>query len=136
MANNKYHTGADKLGIASAVICTVHCLVVPALFLLKFSSMGGSLPGWWDKLDFVFLIVSFGAVFHASSHSAGKAIKYLLWIFWSFLAIAIFFEHTLHWMAYIASTGLIATHISNIRKHHLQVVARRAAANEPAVTEA
>jgi hypothetical protein len=58
-----------------------------------------------------------------------------MWLFWLCLAIAIIFEHRLHWMAYIASTGLIATHVANIRKHHLQIAGRKGMTGEAAVAE-
>jgi hypothetical protein len=117
-----YTASADKLGVASAVICTVHCLAVPLLFILKnwfqFNSAGAHLlPAWWETLDYVFLFVSFLAVYHASAHAASKKIKTSLWVFWVCLVIAIFFAHQLHWMAYIASAGLVLTHVANIRKH-------------------
>jgi len=125
MGSNKYTAGADKLGIASAVICTVHCLVVPALFLFKYwwtnttgkTLFSGGLPVWWELFDYLFLIVGFIAVYHASSHAAGRNIKKALWFFWCCLGIAVVFENSLHWMAYIASAGLIGTHFINIRKH-------------------
>jgi hypothetical protein len=33
------------------------------------------------------------------------------------LAVAVVFEQQLHWMAYLASAGLIFTHFFNIRNH-------------------
>ncbi len=126
---SRYTSRADRLGIMSAVICTIHCLVVPVLFLLKYwwtSSMGtapwgGGLPSWWESFDYLFLIIGFIAVYHASSHAAGRYIKVSLWLFWSCLGVAVVFEHTLHWMAYIASAGLIFTHFINIRKHQKRI---------------
>ena len=125
MGSNKYTAGADKLGIASAIICTVHCLVVPVLFLFKYwwtNNTGrllfsGGLPAWWELFDYLFLIVGFAAVYHASAHAAGKNIKIALWLFWLCLGVAVVFEDKLHWMAYIASAGLISTHFINIRRH-------------------
>lgn len=121
----RYTSGADRLGIMSAVICTVHCLVVPLLFLLKYwwtnamgkTLWGGGLPSWWESFDYLFLVVGFIAVYHASSHAAGKGIRLSLWFFWACLAVAVIFEDTLHWMAYIASAGLIVTHFINIKRH-------------------
>jgi hypothetical protein len=131
----RYHMNSDKVGIASAVICTVHCLIVPVFFLLKFSSVGSVLPSWWDNLDYLFLFISFIAVYHAASHAVGKVIKLSLWLFWMCLAIAIIFEHRLHWMAYVASTGLIATHVANIRRHQLIIAARKSVASDSVVAE-
>jgi hypothetical protein len=137
MEDTKYTPGADKLGIASAVVCTIHCLLVPLLFLVKYwlSASGNAdhlgltsihhgdrlLPSWWETLDYVFLVVSFVAVYHAASHAAGKWIKISLWLFWLCFAIAIFFEASLHWLAYLSSAGLVATHFINIRRHRLSM---------------
>ena len=127
--SSKYNPGADKLGITSAVICAVHCLVIPAILLLKYSwadaggtipvsqGWGSGLPSWWETLDYVFLAVGFYAVFHASTHAPAKGIKIALWFFWLCLAVAVVFEQYLHWIAYIASAGLVVTHFVNIRKH-------------------
>ncbi len=127
--SHKYNTGADKLGITSAIICAVHCLVIPAIFLIKFSLTdgmnaatgshiwGSGLPYWWETIDYVFLVIGFVAVYHASGHSPIRGVKISLWFFWLCLAIAVVFESKLHWMAYIASAGLVFTHFINIRKH-------------------
>ncbi len=126
---SRYTPVADKLGIVSAVICAVHCLVIPAIFLLKYTwadstgaatgkaGWGSGLPHWWELLDYIFLIVGFVAVYHAARHAVKKNIKRSLWFFWLCLAIAVVFEQKLHWMAYIASAGLIFTHFFNIRNH-------------------
>jgi hypothetical protein len=125
MTSSKYSSGADRLGITSAVICTVHCLVVPSVFLLKYwwtntsgrEFWSSGLPAWWETLDYLFLIIGFIAVYHAASHASGRGVKLSLWLFWLCLAVAIVFEDKLHWMAYIASAGLIVTHFINIREH-------------------
>ncbi len=127
--SHKYTPGADKLGITSAIICAVHCLVIPAIFLLKYSwadtghvmdeapKLGHGLPSWWETLDYIFLIVGFYAVFHAVTHTPARGIKVSLWFFWVCLALAVIFEKHLHWLSYIASIGLVVTHFINIRKH-------------------
>jgi len=78
---------------------------------------GNGLPYWWESIDYLFLVVGFIAVYHASAHAAGKSIKVSLWLFWLCLCVAVVFEHKLHWMAYVASGGLITTHFVNIRRH-------------------
>lgn len=129
---SKYTSGADRLGIISAIVCAVHCLVVPTLFLVKYSltdtvmshgaKMGDGLPHWWESLDYVFLFIGFIAVYHAAAHAAGRWVRVSLWFFWICLGIAVFFESTLHWMAYIASVGLIFTHFFNIRLHQKRAI--------------
>jgi len=80
------------------------------------SNTAYDIPAWWGKLDYIFLVVSFLAVYHSAGHTRYKEIKLSLWIFWSVLAIAIIFETTIHWAAYIASAGLIVTHFVNIMR--------------------
>lgn len=123
-----YTTGADRLGIASAIACTIHCLVIPALFIIRYSfaaTINGHLPAgfpaWWPLLDYLFLAISFYAVYHASTHAADKGVKWLLWSFWLCLALAVFFEEHVRWLAYVASAGLVGTHITNIKKHRRKI---------------
>lgn len=135
MGTAHYKSGADKLGIASAVICTIHCLVVPLLFIGKYwlgdtlhiNTMSAGeqsiLPSWWEAIDYVFLLISFVAVYHAAAHAATRPIRVSLWIWWGVLAAAIVFGHRLHALAYLASAGLISTHIVNIRRHSRQSAA-------------
>lgn len=128
--HSKYTVGADRLGVISAVICTIHCMVVPALLLSKYA-MGSllfeaghdgvhhahALPVWWELLDYVFLAVGFFAVYHAAAHAATRRIRLSLWLSWSLLAIGVFFHNSFHWVVYFASASLITTHVFNIRKH-------------------
>ena len=119
MSNKKYTTKADNTGIASAVLCTIHCLMIPALLLIKYLWAGKTavpnLPYWWGYLDYLFLVISFTAVYHAAGHTTARWIKVSLWTCWCLLSTGILFEEQLHWLAYLASAGLIATHFFNIR---------------------
>ena len=120
MTQDKIYLTSDKAGITSAVLCTIHCLIVPVLFLAKFWWTDGNttihLPSWWESIDYAFLLISFWAVYHSASHTPAKAIKYALWLFWTMLAISILFAARLHELAYVASAGLVTTHLINIRR--------------------
>jgi hypothetical protein len=128
--NQEVENIADKAGIASAVLCTVHCLVVPMLFLIKFTwadeLANYRLPYWWELLDYLFLLISFFAVYHSASHTASRPIKMSLWIFWAILAISIIFSKHLHALAYVASAGLVSTHFMNIRRMKRAIRLQRA----------
>jgi hypothetical protein len=117
MSIRKNIVQSDKAGIASAFLCTIHCLIIPVLLLVRAPLANNTqLPEWWSRLDYVFLLISFLAVYHSAAHTRRKEIKVALWIFWAILAISIIFEATLHNMAYFASAGLIATHLVNLRQ--------------------
>lgn len=99
-------------------------MIVPLLFLFTYSirhahshNAHSLLPNWWESLDYLFLAIGFYAVYHASQHAASRSVKIALWIFWLFLASSVIFQEKLHWLSYVASLGLIATHFLNIRLH-------------------
>lgn len=122
------HTGSDRLGIASAVLCMIHCMVVPLAFVLKVWWSGHTayvLPTWWGLIDYFFLVISFVAVYHSAGHALSKMVKRSFWFFWGVLTVAILFENYIHWLAYFASAGLIATHLVNLRMQ--QRIGREAA---------
>ena len=115
----KGHTvNSDKTGITSALLCTVHCMVIPALFLVKYwqaDNNAFTLPNWWEKLDYVFLAISLWAVYHSAAHARFVQVKISLWFFWCLFALAVVFDKTLHMLAYVASAGLIVTHLINLK---------------------
>jgi hypothetical protein len=130
MNQTEKSTVADNTGIASAILCTIHCLIVPLLFMIQtVVSSHITLPSWWGWVDYLFLIISFWAVFHSGRHTSNRITKTALWFFWIVLATAIVMEDKLHWLAYIASAGLIATHVRNI----INIRRRQAEYNEIAV---
>ena len=120
MTNKDDTVKSDKAGIASALLCTVHCLIIPVLFLVQYSFADGNstmhLPSWWEQLDYLFLLISFWAVYHSASHTRYKEIRIALWLSWTVLAIAIIGGTGLHWLAYPASAGLIAAHFVNLKR--------------------
>jgi hypothetical protein len=118
MEVHQHKTGSDRVGIVAAVLCMIHCMIVPLAFALKVwwsTHTIYTLPWWWGMLDYFFLVVSFIAVYHSSSHAVSKGVKFSFWFFWGVLTLAIVFEGYIHWLAYLASTGLIATHVVNLR---------------------
>lgn len=117
-------TKADLIGIASAVLCLIHCLVPPVLFLF-FGHLIEHSHEHFFRWDYLFLIISCYAVYHASQHAVNTSIKGLLWASFGVLTIAILFHHIsfMAYIAYLASFGLIGGHLINLRmlkkaKHH------------------
>lgn len=118
---------SDYLGIFSAVLCLIHCLVAPA-FMGAYAhahSHGGEAHtdsmllhhGW----DYFFLGLGFIAVWFSSKHTSQPILKALLWLTFGFLAAAILLEGLapiFQKMVYFSSLGLIVVHVLNI-KHWL-----------------
>lgn len=102
----------DWAGILSASLCVVHCLLTPVLIILL------SDTAWWHQVSYFFLAVSFYAAFRATQHSRASKILTLIWLSFLILAFSILFEDAYPWLhevSYLASFGLVAGHILNIR---------------------
>ncbi|MES2518504.1 MAG: MerC domain-containing protein [Bacteroidota bacterium] len=110
----------DYLGIISSGICLIHCLATPILFFVqryfqkKLQSDAYENQYW----DYVFLLVSFIAVFSTTQHLKSRRIIVVFWAFFTLFAVAILFEDDfkyLNFLGYTSSIGLIITHLLNIK---------------------
>ncbi|MEO1451826.1 MAG: MerC domain-containing protein [Bacteroidota bacterium] len=121
-----FHDYADYLGLTSAIVCLIHCLVAPLFLGVVTHVHAGeahvhevpwyALPFW----DYVFLGFGFLAVRWSVAHSHHTWIKRLLWISLAGLAGAIFLEevhHIFSYLVYASSAALIIFHVWNIRSH-------------------
>ncbi|KJD34375.1 membrane protein [Tamlana nanhaiensis] len=111
---------ADTLGIASSSLCLIHCAATPFLFIAQASSSlyGFEKPVWWQSLDYVFLTISFVAIFYSSKNTSKKWIAVALWLFWSLLLITILDEtfelgYFSEAFIYVPSLAIVALHFYN-----------------------
>ena len=107
---------ADVIGIASAILCLIHCLAPPIIFLF-FGHLVEHTHEHFFRWDYFFLIISCYAVYHATHHAVNTVIKALLWISFAMLSIAILLHHlpVMEYIAYLASLGLIGGHLINLK---------------------
>jgi hypothetical protein len=134
-----FNSRSDYIGIVSATICLIHCIAVPLFFAYymhdqasEFRAFGpqfqiphthyhlGSIG--FFKVDYIFLTIGLIAIIFSSKHTENKWIRACLWVSYLVLAgsvlmeeASLFFQVTL----YIASAGLIAAHVVNLR--HLRL---------------
>ena len=115
-----YKSNSDVIGAVSSSLCLLHCLCTPFLFLAQTHAIShvGSVPFWWKILDFVFLIISFFAVYWSVKSTSKHWMKSALWITWLCLCIIILNEKTAlifipGFAIYIVSFGLVLLHIYN-----------------------
>ncbi len=102
---------SDWIGIASASLCVVHCLLTPMLVALA------ATYGWWPGLPYLFLMISGYAAIETSRHSNGSPWLWLIWTSLLVLTAAIIFEEEaewLEWTSYLASVGLVVGHVLNM----------------------
>lgn len=106
----------DYYGAFLSILCIVHCFATPFLFITQSYIM--TVPGWWQGLNFIFLALSFLAVYKTSQHSSSQIIKNLLFVTWgilTFLFLSEEFElfHLPEFIKYMTGLSLAGLHIYN-----------------------
>lgn len=114
---------ADYIGITGSVLCIIHCLITPVLLMSTALLKNDPLRFGYLSLDYVFIGVNIVAVYFATRHYAHPVIKRALWGFLAVFAVAIILEDVnelFDYVGYVASAGLVFTHLINIRQHRLR----------------
>ncbi|WP_194550042.1 MerC domain-containing protein [Zobellia nedashkovskayae] len=110
----------DTLGALASSLCLVHCAATPFLFLAQTGSVLShmTMPSWWKFLDFVFLAISFLAVYRSTQTAKINWVKPALWLSYAFLFIIVINEKLEliplpETVIYIPTLALIAFHLYN-----------------------
>jgi hypothetical protein len=113
-------SNSDFIGAFTSSLCLLHCVFTPFLFMVQTHTIshGVSVPFWWKMLDFVFLIISFVAIYWSSRNTSKQWMKSALWITWLCLCIIIINEKTAwfsipEYAIYLPSLGLAFLHLYN-----------------------
>lgn len=114
---------ADYMGITGSVLCLLHCLVTPVLLLTSTAlQQSATLRFGFLSLDYVFIGINCVAVYFATRQYAPPAIKRSLWGFLALFSVSLLVEDTapiFQYIAYVASAGLVISHLMNIRQHKM-----------------
>jgi hypothetical protein len=115
---------SDKLGIAAGGLCLIRCAATPFLFIVKACSISccanAATPVWWGLIDYVFLLISFIAIYYATANSTKKWVRTALWSSWMLLSFMILNE-TLEkfplpeWLIYFPAILIVTLHIYNMK---------------------
>lgn len=103
---------ADTIGILSSSICLVHCIATPLLIAFGAGFMTNPF------FKYLFLMISFVAIFKATTKITHPKIALLLWVsFGGFLFSTLFEEkyHGLHYSGYFFALLIIIGHLLNIK---------------------
>lgn len=111
---------SDNIGILASTLCMLHCIATPFLFIVQTCSTSccNATPTWWQWIDYIFLTISFFAVYHSTKNTSNTIIKPALWINWLALFTVILNEKTqlinLHeTIKYIVALLLVGLHLYN-----------------------
>lgn len=109
---------SDRVGIAASAVCMVHCLIFPLMVLLRVP-LSEWLHEFWHTLDYVFLAVSFLAVYFSSKSTPKFWMKYFLWTSFFALGASVTLKHhetVFEALAVGSALLLITAHLINIRQ--------------------
>lgn len=113
----------DIVGAIASSLCIVHCLITPVVFIATTSALNHEfigIPKWWRNLDFLFLLISFIAIYRSTKTTSKKIMKPALWVSWVFLLLLIVNEkisllNLPEYYTYIIAILLAGLHLYNLR---------------------
>ena len=75
-------------------LCLIHCIATPFVFVAQTCTRTccAETPIWWKTIDYIFLAVSFAAVWFSAKETSKSWLKIVLWINWVLLATVLIFE--------------------------------------------
>ena len=118
----KLNINSDLIGASASTLCTIHCLATPFIFVASACTHTccASAPTWWIAIDYIFLIISFFAVYRSTKTTSKTWIKPTLWISWIALFSFILLEHNSsiilsELFKYSSALSLAGFHIYNMK---------------------
>lgn len=110
----------DTFGSLASALCLAHCIATPFLFISQTCAITccEDTPIWWKFIDYIFLIISFFAVYWTTLTTTISWIKSVLWASWLGLTLIIINEK-FEWFTlpesiiYIPAFTLILAHLYN-----------------------
>ena len=111
---------SDYLGVISSLVCLAHCILTPLLFLSQATIVSHEVPMIWQLLNYIFITLSFIAVYFSSKKTTKIFIKMGFWINWSLLFLCILNESIEAFSVpelfmYIFATSLCLLHIYSLK---------------------
>ena len=122
MITRKLRIASDLVGIASSGLCLIHCLATPFIFAAQSAKITSctDAPMAWSMIDFLFIGISFFAIWWTVKSTSKEWIKYALWIS-LVLSFGVILNEKLHLLPlpgftiYITAMMLIVLHLYNHR---------------------
>ena len=114
---------SDVIGAMASGLCVLHCLATPFLFIAQTCSVSdccNSGPVWWSAIDYLFVGITFFAVYHSSKSTSQDWVKYDLYTTWVMLTFLVLNEKLgflpiAEYWKYLTAFGLISVHMYNLK---------------------
>ena len=112
----------DNVGIIASSLCMIHCIGTPFLFIAKACSATccSEAPLWWQIIDYLFLAISFVAIYFVTKKTISTWLKIAFWGSWFILLLTILnhtfptFETPKNFI-YIPAFAVVILHFYNLK---------------------
>lgn len=122
LTSTTFKSRSDFLGILASSLCMIHCLATPVFFVVQActSSCCAAGPWWWRMVDYLFLVISIGAIYQSTKMTSLKWMPKAMYICWGALAFLILNESLSilpipHLFVYLPAFSLVFLHVYNLR---------------------
>jgi len=113
---------SDHVGITTGILCAIHCMFSPFFYVYQASISSNNFEAsfLWNSMNYIFIIISFIAVYKSVLNSSNSIIKSILFISWFALTILILNEqfeilHLQEVYTYLSASILCVTHFYNLK---------------------
>lgn len=104
---------SDYLGALGSLLCLFHCLVMPFIFTVPLFYLNNNTP--IDYLEYLFLSISFIAVYFSSRKIPTHIEKILIWALFCLLSISLILHNYIPlFFSFSFSIGLLILHLKRI----------------------
>ena len=110
---------SDYIGAVAGVLCIIHCIITPLLFIINAELATKQTLFALQFIGYVFLIISFFAVYRSALNTTNNVVKVLFFLFWGALLFLILNEsfgafQLAETFTFISAFSLSALHIYNL----------------------
>ena len=111
---------SDYLGAVAGILCIIHCIITPLLFVINAELATKSTLLALQVIGYLFLIISFFAVYKSAVNTTNNVVKVLFFVLWSFLLLLILNESfgvfkIAETFTFISAFSLSSLHIYNLK---------------------
>jgi len=112
----------DLMGVVASSLCMIHCIATPFLFIAQACAVSccADAPVWWQIVDYLFIVVSFFAIYFATRNSTKSWVRFALWSAWVLLFLTLLSKTFLipslpKAFIYVPALSIVGLHIYNLK---------------------
>lgn len=112
----------DLMGVIASGLCMIHCIATPFLFIAQACAVSccADAPVWWQVVDYLFIIISFFAIYFATKKSTNRWVRMALWGAWGLLLLVLLSKTFIipslsKVFIYVPALSIVGLHVYNLK---------------------